>query len=240
MESASPPSSARHRTRQGHPARLGARYGFPQPLRDAFSRPQPSRSSTCRLIKRLMDQGQRPAASPRQPLAALTERLAASPAKKSGADSSGLDHAQAQGARHRFLACRAGAASGARRPSSASSSETVPALNRRIGDGWMSGNRDFRGTPVHRNWCRTCCARRLPHALGGRGTRPQVLLTTVKDENLLGLLMVEALLAANGAYAVSLGAQACAVLVGAAQEPMPTSSPFRFPAPIPGARRAMP
>ena len=56
------------------------------------------------------------------------------------------------------------------------------------------------------------------HGLGGRGTRPQVLLTTVKDEeHVLGLLMVEALLAANGAFAVSLGAQTpIADIVGAA------------------------
>ena len=57
------------------------------------------------------------------------------------------------------------------------------------------------------------------HGLGGRGARPQILLTTVKDEeHMLGLLMVEALLAASGAWCLSVGAQTpIADIVGAAR-----------------------
>ena len=195
------------------------RYGFPQPLRDAFGeRLYPAEQvEHLRLIKRLMDQGQRPGALLRQPMAALTERLAASP-EKVGADDTAdwivpklkardIDSLRAELAQRlardgleRFVI------------------ETVPALNRRIGDGWMSGEiaifEEHLYTELVQNLLRSAT-----HALGGRGTRPQVLLTTVKDEeHLLGLLMVEALLAANGAFAVSLGAQTpIADIVGAAR-----------------------
>jgi methylmalonyl-CoA mutase cobalamin-binding subunit len=96
--------------------------------------------------------------------------------------------------------------------------ETVPALNRRIGDGWMTGEieifEEHLYTELVQNQLRSST-----HALASRGTRPQVLLTTLKDEeHLLGLLMVESLLAANGAACVSLGAQTpIADIVGAAR-----------------------
>ncbi len=59
------------------------RYGFPRPLRDAFGeRVYPAEQvEHLRLVKRLMDQSQRPGALLRQPIAELGERLAASPAK---------------------------------------------------------------------------------------------------------------------------------------------------------------
>jgi DNA-binding transcriptional MerR regulator len=219
------------------------RYGFPQPLRDAFGeRLYPAEQvEHLRLIKRLMDQGQRPGALLRQPMAALTERLAASP-EKVGADDTAdwivpklkardIDSLRAELAQRlardgleRFVI------------------ETVPALNRRIGDGWMSGEiaifEEHLYTELVQNLLRSAT-----HALGGRGTRPQVLLTTVKDEeHLLGLLMVEALLAANGAFAVSLGAQTpIADIAGAARGTHADIVALSFsPAPIPGARRAMP
>jgi DNA-binding transcriptional MerR regulator/methylmalonyl-CoA mutase cobalamin-binding subunit len=195
------------------------RYGFPQPLRDAFGeRVYPAEQvEHLRLIKRLMDQGQRPGALLRQPMAALTERLAASP-EKVGADDTAdwivpklkardidslraeLTQRLARDGLERFVI------------------ETVPALNRRIGDGWMNGEiaifEEHLYTELVQNLLRSAT-----HALGGRGTHPQVLLTTVKDEeHMLGLLMVEALLAANGAFAVSLGAQTpIADIVGAAR-----------------------
>ena len=195
------------------------RYGFPQPLRDAFGeRLYPAEQvEHLRLIKRLMDQGQRPGALLRQPIAELNERLAASP-EKVGADETvdwvipllklrevdrlrgELAQRQAREGLERFVI------------------ETVPALNRRIGDGWMCGEieifEEHLYTELIQNQLRSSI-----YALASRGKRPQVLLTTVKDEeHLLGLLMVEALLATNGACCVSLGAQTpIADIVGAAQ-----------------------
>jgi MerR family transcriptional regulator, light-induced transcriptional regulator len=195
------------------------RYGFPQPLRDAFGeRVYPvEQVEHLRLVKRLMDQGQRPGALLRQSVAELNERLAASPAKVGADDtadwivpmlkSRDIDPLRAELAQRlardgleRFVI------------------ETVPALNRRIGEGWMAGEiaifEEHLYTELVQNQLRSSI-----HALGGRGTRPQILLTTVKDEeHILGLLMVEALLAANGAFALSLGAQTpIADIVGAAR-----------------------
>lgn len=195
------------------------RYGFPQPLRDTFGeRVYPAEQvEHLRLIKRLMDQGQRPGTLLRQPIAELGERLAASPAKVGADDTADwivpmlkardIDPLRAEMAQRlardgleRFV------------------SETVPALNRRIGEGWMAGEiaifEEHLYTELVQNQLRSSI-----HALGGRGTRPQILLTTVKDEeHILGLLMVEALLAANGAFALSLGAQTpIADIVGAAR-----------------------
>jgi DNA-binding transcriptional MerR regulator/methylmalonyl-CoA mutase cobalamin-binding subunit len=184
------------------------RYGFPQPLRDACGeRIYPAdQVEHLRLIKRLMDGGQRPGALLRQPMADLSQQCAEAPAKV-GADetadwvipllkSRDVDHLRAEFAQRlardgleRFVI------------------ETVPALNRRIGDGWMTGEiaifEEHLYTELMQNQLRS-----FIHALGSRGKRPQVLLTTVKEEeHLLGLLMVEALLAANGAWCLSLGAQ---------------------------------
>ncbi|NJD34802.1 MAG: MerR family transcriptional regulator [Betaproteobacteria bacterium] len=195
------------------------RYGFPQPLRDAFGeRVYPvEQVEHLRLVKRLMDQGQRPGALLLQSIAELNERLAAGPAKVGADDtadwivpmlkSRDIDPLRAELAQRlardgleRFVI------------------ETVPALNRRIGDGWMAGEiaifEEHLYTELLQNQLRSSI-----HALGGRGTRPQILLTTVKDEeHILGLLMVEALLAANGAFALSLGAQTpIADIVGASR-----------------------
>jgi methylmalonyl-CoA mutase cobalamin-binding subunit len=96
--------------------------------------------------------------------------------------------------------------------------ETVPGLNRRIGDGWMAGEieifEEHLYTELIQNQLRSSI-----YALASRGRRPHVLLTTVKDEeHLLGLLMVEALLTANGASCLSLGAQTpVADIIGASR-----------------------
>jgi DNA-binding transcriptional MerR regulator/methylmalonyl-CoA mutase cobalamin-binding subunit len=195
------------------------RYGFPQPLRDAFGeRVYPAEQvEHLRLVKRLMDQGHRPGALLRQSIAELSERLATRPAKVGADDTAdwivpmlkarGIDPLRAE------LAQRL-----ARDGLEHFVIETVPALNRRIGDGWMAGEiaifEEHLYSELVQNQLRSAI-----HALAGRGTRPQILLTTVKDEeHLLGLLMVEALLAANGAFALSLGAQTpIADIVGAAR-----------------------
>ena len=196
------------------------RYGFPQPLRDAFGeRVYPAAQvEHLRLIKRLMDQGQRPGALLRKPLAALNEQLASSQPKKVSADDAAdwvipllknrdVDHLRTEFAQRlardgleRFVI------------------ETLPALNLRIGDGWMMGEieifEEHLYTELIQNQLRSAI-----YALASRGKRPHVLLTTVKDEeHLLGLLMVEALLAANGALCLSLGAQTpVADIIGASR-----------------------
>ena len=184
------------------------RYGFPQPLRDACGeRLYPAEQvEHLRLIKRLIDQGERTGKLLRKPLAALAEQLAGSP-PTIGADDTAdwvvalLKNRDVDRLRTEF------AQRLARDGLERFVIETVPALNRRIGDGWMRGEieifEEHLYTELIQNQLRASI-----YALGSRGSRPHVLLTTVKDEeHLLGLLMVEALLAANGAWCISLGAQ---------------------------------
>ena len=195
------------------------RYGFPQPLRDACGeRVYPAEQvDQLRLIKRLIDLGRRPGALLRQSMASLSEELSGSVATV-GADDTAewiipllkgrdLDHLRgelsqrlARDGLERFVV------------------ETVPALNRRIGDGWMSGELEIFEEHLYTEMLQNQLRSSI-HALGNRGTAPQVLLTTVKDEeHLLGLLMAEALLAANGASCLSLGAQTpVADIAGAAR-----------------------
>ena len=184
------------------------RYGFPKPLRDVLGeRVYPAgQVEHLRLIKRLMDQGQRPGVLLRTPLEELSQRLSSVPStsvdgetadwvipllKNRDIDRLRVEFAQrvARDGLEHFVV------------------ETLPALNRRVGDSWMTGELEVYAehlfTEAVQNQLRT-----LIHGLAGRGTRPRVLLTTAKDEeHLLGLLMVESLLVANGAWCLSLGAQ---------------------------------
>lgn len=184
------------------------RYGFPQPHRDALGeRVYPAdQVEQLRLIKRLMDQGQRPGVLLRMPMDILSQQSAKA-ANAVAVDEAvdwvipllkarDVDHLRAEFAQRL-----------ARDGLERFASETVPALNRRIGDGWMTGEieiyEEHLYTQLMQNQLRSSI-----HALASRGKRPNVLLTTVKDEeHLLGLLMAEALLAANGAWCLSLGAQ---------------------------------
>lgn len=194
------------------------RYGFPRPLRDACGeRVYPAEQvEHLRLVKRLMDQGQRPGALLRQPSAALGEELARSPAKVGAGDTADwviplLKHRDVNQLRTEFSQRLA------REGLERFVIDTVSALNQRIGDGWMTGEieifEEHLYTELIQNQLRVSI-----HALANRSARPQVLLTTVKDEeHLLGLLMAEALLAANGAWCFSLGAQTpIADIIGAA------------------------
>lgn len=195
------------------------RYGFPTPHRDAIDERlyPPEQVEHLRLIKRLMDQGKRPGALLRLPVAELHAQLAQLRAEKNQTETEDwvlplLKRHDVDQLRHE-LAQRL-----ARDGLDRFVTETVPALNRLIGDAWMNGDigifEEHLYTEVVQNQLRS-----LIHGLANRGKRPHVLLTTVKDEeHLLGLLMAEALLAANGAWCLSLGAQTPLVdIAGAAR-----------------------
>lgn len=195
------------------------RYGFPTPLRDSFGeRVYPAEQvAKLRLVKRLMDRGQRPGKLLGQSVEALNEQLGARGAGVGADDTADwvvpllkqreLDRLRAELSQRlardglqRFVI------------------ETVPALNRRIGDGWMSGEIEIFEEHLYTEQIQNLLRSSI-HGLSSRGTTPRVLLTTIKDEeHQLGLLMVEALLAANGAACVSLGAQTpVGDIVGAAR-----------------------
>jgi len=184
------------------------RYGFPQPLRDAFGeRVYPAdQVARLRLVKRLIDQGGRPGKLLVQPLEALSAQLGGpEPRLASGGDDAAdwlvplLRQREVERLRGE-LAQRL-----AREGLARFVAETVPALNRRVGDGWLKGElevfEEHLYTEQVQNLLRTAI-----HGLGARTPRPRVLLTTVKDEeHVLGLLLVEAMLAVQGASCISLG-----------------------------------
>lgn len=182
------------------------RYGFPRPLRDAGGERvyPPEQVEHLRLVKRLMDQGGRPGTLLREPIDTLADKLANAVTggnesvdwvipllKQRDVDRLRAEFAQrlARDGLERFV------------------TETVPELNRRIGDGWLAGDieifEEHLYTELMQNQLRAAI-----HALGHGGLRPRVLLATIKDEeHQLGLLLVEALLSVNGAACVSLGIQ---------------------------------
>ncbi len=184
------------------------RYGFPQPLRDAFGeRVYPAdQVARLRLVKRLMDQGGRPGKLLGQPLEALSAQLGAAPESGVGGGEAAADWLvpllrQRDVERLRGELAQRLAREGLER----FVVDTVPALNRRVGDGWVSGEievfEEHLYTEQVQNLLRSAIL-----GLGLRDASPRVLLTTIKDEeHVLGLLLVEALLALQGANCVSLG-----------------------------------
>ncbi len=201
------------------------RYGFPAPLRDeAGERLYPNEQVIrLRLVKRLMDQGFRPGMLLALDAAALQRHLDALAVKVgAGGTATGEGGAKGAGAAGAEMAegllpllkdraaesLRAALAQGlAREGLRRFVMDIVPAMNRRIGDAWAAGEievfEEHLYTELLQNQLRAAI-HALPPSLG----KPRVLLTTLKgEEHQLGLLMVEALLAAEGADCVSLGPQ---------------------------------
>lgn len=186
------------------------RYGFPKPARDDNGERQYAVAETAKLraIKRLMDIGVRPGkiiglaldeldalANARAPL-----RVEPAPAMERDVlamlkmhDAPALQNALAQWLMRqglqRFVI------------------ETLAPLNRLVGEAWMRGElhvfEEHLYTEQVQGSLRTAI-NTFPRQVG----HPRVLLTTLPNEQHgLGLLMVEALLAPEGAQCVSLGLQ---------------------------------
>jgi methylmalonyl-CoA mutase cobalamin-binding subunit len=83
--------------------------------------------------------------------------------------------------------------------------ETVPGINEAVGEAWMRGELAIHEEHLYSEQVQNI----LRHAISVlplRGERPRVLLTSLPGEqHSLGLLMVEALLAAEGAECIALG-----------------------------------
>lgn len=185
------------------------RYGFPQPRRDdngdrLYDLEQVAR---LRLIKRLIDQGYRPGkllALPVDELEAMA-RQSMAPAPPPANDAAQVlekvaanDHAGLRVALNRLLA---------RRGLHHFVRDIAPQLNSAVGEGWASGR-----LGVYQEHLYTEEISRVLRAAMANlpvvSTPPRILLTTVSGEaHGLGLLMVESLLAAEGAQCISLGTQ---------------------------------
>lgn len=187
------------------------RYGFPVPGRSENGDRlyDASQVARLRLVKRLMDQGFRPgrllamsaeefdqalrghdaaAHAPPQdsPYQALIEHILSD---DNQGLRQGLSQLLAKQGLQRFV------------------QDTVPLLNEQIGNGWASG-----GLAIHQEHLYSEELSRLLRAAIGNlpaGNRPpRVLLTTLSgEEHGLGLLMVEGVLAPEGAQCISLGLQ---------------------------------
>lgn len=187
------------------------RYGFPKPARDDNGERQYTQAETAKLraIKRLMDIGARPGkiigltldelnalADARAPLrrdapAPATERDIV--AMLAMHDVGMLQHALAQWLMREGLQRYV--------------IETLAPLSRLVGEAWMRG--DLQVFEEHLYSEQVQASLRVAiNTFPRQAGHPRVLLTTLPSEqHALGLLMVEALLVAEGAHCVSLGSQ---------------------------------
>ena len=200
------------------------RYGFPVPDRDANGeRLYPAEQvARLRLIKRLMDQGHRPGkliAAPAEELTALAPRRSRHVEKTPPADAKGLTELltlikqhDAAGYLQAMQQCLA------RQGLQRFVQDTVAPLTRQVGEAWEDSSvevfEEHLFTELTKRLLRQAIA-----ALPGGARSPRVLLTSLPDEpHILGLLMVEALFALEGAECIPLGTQMPLLEIGRAAE----------------------
>lgn len=185
------------------------RYGFPQPSRDANGERlyDAAQIDKLRAIKRLMDSGFRPGK-----LIGMSLKELSALARQRGGDHRGVvtptvqalftdlikahDRPALEG-HLRQLLLRQGVQEFVL--------QTVAPLTTAVGDAWMRGEIAIFEEHLYTELLQGVL-RSAIQALSGRRKAPLILLTTLPGEQHgLGLLMVEALLAANGVPCVSLG-----------------------------------
>jgi DNA-binding transcriptional MerR regulator/methylmalonyl-CoA mutase cobalamin-binding subunit len=200
------------------------RYGFPVPERDANGeRLYPAAQvERLRLIKRLMDQGHRPGkliAAPEQELATLAPRRPRETAPhlpQAAGDS--LDELIEYIRRHDGPGFQQAMQQRlVRQGLQAFVQDTVAPLTRRVGEAWEEGNIEVFEEHLFTELTKRLLRQTIATLPAGR--RPRVLLTSVLEEqHVLGLLMVEALLALEGAECIPLGTQMPLLDIGRAAE----------------------
>ena len=187
------------------------RYGFPKPGRDGNGERQYTTEDIGKLraIKRLMDVGMRPGKIIGLPLPELNSmadaRAAIRPDRVApdveqdvlrtlrSHDATGLQHLLAnmmmrQGLQRFVL-------------------DTIAPLNRAVGDAWMRGDLQIFEEHLYTEQLQVAL-RAAINAFSRQPGAPRVLLTTFPSEQHgIGLLMVEAMMVAEGAACVSLGPQ---------------------------------
>lgn len=192
------------------------RYGFPAPTRDANGeRRYPSEQvERLRLIKRLMDQGHRPGklmgCTPEELGALAPQRAAMSTAGSASAEDDLAPllslikqhdvQGYQQGMQQRL----------ARQGLQVFVLDTVAPLTRRVGDAWEDGSFEIFEEHLFTELTKRLLRQVIAALPGGQQSQhvPRIMLTSVPDEqHVLGLLMVEALLALEGAECVPLGTQ---------------------------------
>lgn len=190
------------------------RYGFPVPERDANGeRVYPAAQvERLRAIKRLMDQGYRPGkliATPFEELSLLAPRRGRSAFVK-GREVDNPEHGELLALLRQHDAnafVQALQQRLARQGLQRFVQDIVAPLTQQVGDAWEEGHFEV----FEEHLFTELTKRVLRQAIAGLpqgGASPRVLLTSVPDEqHMLGLLMVEALLALEGAECIPLGTQ---------------------------------
>ncbi|WP_323003535.1 MerR family transcriptional regulator [Denitromonas sp.] len=188
------------------------RYGFPTPDRDANGeRSYPAEQvEHLRLIKRLLDQGHRPG----KLLAASPEALAALAPRHKREDTVPPPDAEALDALLQHI--RQHDAAGyqqamqqrlARQGLQQFVQQTVAVLTRRVGEAWEDGRVEVFEEHLYTELTKRLLRQAIATLPGG-ARQPRIVLTSVPDEEHgLGLLMVEALAALEGAECIPLGTQ---------------------------------
>lgn len=199
------------------------RYGFPTPGRDGNGERlySPEQVDRLRLIKRLMDLGYRPGkliATAEEDLLALARQARHTPLETMAeADADALAvllaairdhdaHAYQQAMQQRL----------ARQGLQNFVQDTVAPLVHQVGEAWEDGRFEI----FEEHLFTELTQRMLRHAIGALPNAersPRLLLTSVPEEqHSLGLLMVEALLALEGAACIPLGTQTPLLEIGRA------------------------
>ena len=190
------------------------RYGFPSPGRDIFGERAyaTAQIEKLRIVKRLMDAGHRPGRlvpMSTEELAHLSAAAAARPADGSAA------MADLQSMLTLLREHEVGRLRGRLRQAqvrlglSAFVTEVVAPFNTLVGDAWMRGQLEIFQEHSYTEMAQSIL-RAAIHSLPAAGPlqRPKVLLSTLPGEpHGLGLLMAEALLAAEGGQCFPLGVQ---------------------------------
>ena len=188
------------------------RYGFPAPERDAHGeRLYPvEQVERLRLVKRLMDQGHRPG---KLLAASLDDLSALSPARAAPAPRdapAGAEDAEALLALIKLHDAAAYAHALQQRLARGGLKhfvqDTIAPLTQLVGIAWEQGRIEVFEEHLFTELTRRTLRQAIEAVAGGR--EPRVLLTSAPDEeHALGLLMVEAMLALEGAHCIPLGTQ---------------------------------
>jgi len=188
------------------------RYGFPAPERDANGeRLYPLKQvERLRLIKRLMDQGHRPGrlvAASTSELGVLLSPPLRDMSGDAGTGAEELGDLLALVKRHDAAGfSRAMQQRLARQGLQRFVHDTVAPLTHNIGTAWEQGRIEIFEEHLFTELIKRVLRPAISAVPGGR--EPRILLTSLPDEpHALGLLMVEAMLAPEGAHCIPLGTQ---------------------------------
>jgi len=184
------------------------RYGFPKPLRDRhderlYSLPELEK---LRLLRLLIDYGHRPGKIINHSVPELTQLISSrapeqTPPPEIDAILDLLLRHEVDGFRNALLQTLM------KQGLLRFVTETVTALNHWIGDAWLAGRVAIFDEHLYSEHIQNIL-RNAIIAQPGRGSAPRVLLTSLPGEkHRIGLLMVEAVLTAEGAACVALGTE---------------------------------